>query len=670
MAGIIQQSGSAQIAFVKQREIRKAKINTLINKEVEESKKINTLPLEEQKKLNTSYNDILTQIHSIRDKHPLQNIVKGLEGIDDGIDSDLHDVGTRAKALRETYRDEKGIVSNRVAWEDGTVMTDKKVSPNHRSRIVRWKDGIINSRENFPQNKPFTSETPTWIEKDSKEISDTMEKAIRPSLTSPDLTTARKPSKIPVNMSDFEKKLDKTLSESPVADESRTVWPEKGIKQKEILYGNGLKESTTNWEKEGIKRREIFNQADDFYFSHTVKDSSLESYQLRQGDMYLEKNVNYDKGSSLWKYERPDKKLEHGFIRGEDGAGLSYTTMEDSSGRKYNSLITEDNIRSYNLTDNIQNKQAKMDLFPEGDFQANLSTPERGEKTIIHKNGVGTDRKINSAGEETNLSWFPDRKTMRYSKKYADGTENKCYFYGNKLTRQSLSYPDGNSYELLELPNNVIKKAYNYKNGTKESLTWFGDGEQRRTVSHKDGSFLTDMLYHGQIQRQGIKFADGSAYLYKNWGNDITQQCYCWPDKGLAHMSTEFEKDGIFEHKYIYSSGAYRREVEKKETEDGKAEKISSLLITKDPAMKSLFEGPLREHVFSPVNMVKFLKDPFRNPILTMDSHLWASVLLMQNRFKEELIKSAEKIQAINSGKEGQESNPLYMKLSFNISSG
>jgi hypothetical protein len=95
---------------------------------------------------------------------------------------------------------------------------------------------------------------------------------------------------------------------------------------------------------------------------------------------------------------------------------------------------------------------------------------------------------------------------------------------------------------MLELPENIIKRNVTYKNGVRESTTWFDTGDQRKTVRYPDNTLLSDVLYGQNMQKQGIKFSDGTCYLFKNWGNGITQHCFCCL-RAYAHLSTDFEYD-------------------------------------------------------------------------------------------------------------------------------
>lgn len=174
---------------------------------------------------------------------------------------------------------------------------------------------------------------------------------------------------------------------------------------------------------------------------------------------------------------------------------------------------------------------------------------------------------------------------------------------------------------MLELPNNVIKRNVNYKNGVRDSTTWFDTGEQRKTVRYPDNTLLSDVNYGQNMQKQGIKFPDGTCYLFKNWGNGITQQCFCWPQSRMAHLSTEFQHDGLFEDKTIYPDGSYRKEIKGKDWQ-------KSMNFSKDPLLERIYESNMQEILSSPLLGMKLRENPFHNPFLTLDPQLWAHAIL------------------------------------------
>jgi len=632
-----------------QKEIRKARINKLLNAEMEQAGKIGSMSLEDKKGINTFYNDVLTDIYSIRDKHPLQEIVKGLPG-EEGIDASLHELGPRKKALTENYRDKKGLTSKRILWKDGTVQNCKKIDENHRTSIVKNPDGTTESQEYYNKSgSPASTEIPRDIEDSICNLMEVPQK----SLTSGEKKTSP-------DMSDLEKKLDKNLSETQKVREKRTLWKPEGIKRKETLYENGLKETITKWEKNDIKQREIADANRSFCFSKTLTPGKTFT-SLDYKNESLEKNINHDNGTALWRYRGRDHYLEQCSLRSEEGKKIDCTLLEDKRGMRKISAASEEGVKSIKLEDLYNNKKVRLDTFSDGALQCRSSSPGMDRVTAVTEKGVGMDMKTTGEGE-TRLGWLPDKEVMAYSKKLPDGTTNKCHFYNNSSVTQQVSYPDGNSYKLIELPNKILQKTYNYNTGDSEALTWFEQGEQRRTVKYKDNTFLSDTIYGGNMQKQGIKFSDGTCYLYKNWGNGISQQCFCWPHAGLGHLTSRFEKDGISDKRLIFPDGSYR-----KETLWG--DRKSEMAFSGDPAVKNIYDGPLRDIISSPVLAVKFLENPFHNPLLTLDLQLWVHFLLAGAREGTDLIKAAEKVRKIKNAKSANPDLPVYLKVSFNLSS-
>jgi len=279
--------------------------------------------------------------------------------------------------------------------------------------------------------------------------------------------------------------------------------------------------------------------------------------------------------------------------------------------------------------------------------QIDYSSPSMTEKTIIHGTGRGINTKTNSDGEKVGLAWMPLNEVIAYKKEYADGTVNKCYYYDNKATRQMVSYGDGNSYDLLELPGEVTKKLYKYQDGTGEEVTVFEDNKTRRTVKYPDSSVLSEVSYGEDRFKLGMKYGDGTSYLCKNWGNGTTQQCFCWPGSGVARVTTGFDNDSIIERRTFYGDGSATVETKAENWE------TDSTKISEEVMNRNILESPLFDLIASPSVRKKLMEDPFHNPLLTIDTQLWAQIQLLQSHGKKALIKSIEKIHSLrNSGEQ------------------
>jgi hypothetical protein len=160
-----------------------------------------------------------------------------------------------------------------------------------------------------------------------------------------------------------------------------------------------------------------------------------------------------------------------------------------------------------------------------------------------------------------------------------------------------------------------------------------------------------------------MKYSDGTSYLCKNWGNGTTQQCFCWPDSGVARVTTGFENDSIIERKTLYGDGSSTAEIK---TADWESD------ITKIPEEvmnRNILESSLFDLIASPSVRMKLINDPFHNPLLTLDTQLWAQIMLLQSSGKKTLIKSIEKILSLKykdlpDQKEGSVClNPDYKNL-------
>jgi hypothetical protein len=595
------------------REIRKARVNKLINTEIEQSRTIGSMAVEEQKKLNSYYNDILSDIYNIRNNHSL-NQIDGLSE-EKTIDADLHDRGKRERSIKETYRDSNGINNTRRIWKDGTVEREKNINDKNRLNIVKWPDGVTECNNDFSVTPEKASQK--WIKDFFKKNTDVMDKSF---IIPGDIQDGGKKF-LPPNFTDFEKQLDTSISDSEKTGEKRTFWEKDSIKQRQRTCSNNLVETVTNWEHAGIKEKKISDQSGDFSFSRMIQKDSIESIKSRYKDTFIEKNTNYDNGSMVYKYKKGNNSLEYASILSEGGKRLNYTQLTDSLRGNKKSAVYSDDMRFIKLEEPFGNRKVSIIDFPEKNMEINYNAPGIERNTIIEKNGAGMDIKSIHGKGLFKTSWLPDREVLRYEKNSLDGLSNKCYFYKNNSVRNIVNHPGGNSYDLLELPNHVIKRNVNYKNGVRDSTTWFDTGEQRRTVRYPDNSLLVDLLYGQNMQKQGIKFPDGTCYLFKNWGNGVTQQCFCWPQNKMAHLSTEFEQDGLFENKTIYPDSSYKKEVKGKDWQ-------KSMNFSKDPLLERIYESNLQEILSSPLLGMKLRENPFHNPFLTLDPQLWAHAVI------------------------------------------
>ncbi|HPZ10034.1 MAG TPA: hypothetical protein PL110_18225, partial [Candidatus Eremiobacteraeota bacterium] len=563
------------------------------------------------------------------------------------IDGNLHDIGPAEKAYREIYRDKHGINITRIKWEDGTLQEEKKISDDHKIRFIKWQNEVVSSYETF-SNYPDDVILSSWI-KDY--FQDNL--SFREFSKSSD---SKKPSEVPgfsIDLLSFERKLYKTLSESKKVTEKRTYWIKDGIKQRECLYSPGIFEIVTNWTKTGIKEKRISDSSGDFRFSHVIRRDSFDSRVCQYKDICLEKSIDYEKNTLLWRYRRGDNLFEYCSLPSEDGNRMKYTKIiEEKTGNKRFALESDEGVKVVKLEE--PHKKLRHITFPGNNIEIQLIIPGIERNTVISGNGAGRDiRKEDGKGEIT-TSWLSDKEILIYSRKYPGGLTNKCYFYNNNITRQSVSHENGNSYELLQLPGNLIKRVITYKNGTRESVTWFPEGNQRRTVRYVDNSLLSDLICNnGTMQKQGIKFSDGTCYLYKKWGNGISQQCFCWPDSNIAHLSTEFESHGLFDNKTIYPDGSYIKEII---SERGKL----TMKFSRDPLLENIYESSLQEILNSPLTGMKLRENPFYNPLLTLDPQLWAHAILRcrgPEKTRHDYLSEEKKVLP-------------YMKMSFQFSFG
>ncbi len=626
------------------REIRKARVNKLINTEIERTGKIGSMTVEDQKKLNSYYNDVLSDIYNIRNNHSLN----GIGGLSEEktIDADLHDRGKREKSIKETYRDRNGIENTRRIWKDGTIEKEKQINDRERLNIVKWPGGVTECNRDFSASSQKTSQK--WI----KDFFDRHAAIADTSfMMAGSVQDGGKTFQLP-GFTDFEKQLDTSVSGSEKINEKRISWEKDSIKQRQRTCSNNLVETLTNWEKAGIKEKNISDLSGDFSFSRIIQNDSIETIKSHYKDISMEKNTDYNTGSMVYKYKKGNNYLEHVSIASEEGKRLNYTRITDSLRGIRKSAVTSPDMRLVKLEESFSKKKASIVDFPEKNMEINYNAPGLERNTIIEKNGAGKDISQIYGKGTTEISWLSDREVLRYEKTSPDGLSNKCYFYKNNAVRNIINHPSGNSCDMLELPENIIKRNVTYKNGVRESTTWFDTGEQRKTVRYPDNTLLSDVLYGQNMQKQGIKFSDGTCYLFKNWGNGITQQCFCWPQSKMAHLSTEFEYDGLYEDKTIYRDGSYRRDIRGKDWQ-------KSMNFSKDPLLERIYESSLQEILSSPLLGMKLRENPFHNPFLTLDPQLWAHAILKYGgagnmKYTPEIIDNIQKLP--------------YIKMNFNIS--
>jgi len=421
--------------------------------------------------------------------------------------------------------------------------------------------------------------------------------------------------KFPGDIWSIEKRLEKSFSEDNIVNENRTHRKKDGIRTRERLYSQGLVETVTNWEKSDIKQRTVSDLLERFHFSHTIKGNSIESKIITYDDIYMEDSRNYDTDSAILKYRGKNNFAVHYSLPSKNGNKIKCNTLNAENCSRI--MIDFGDGRTYfEVNEASGEKKARRTNFHDGSVQIEYKTPEIERKTVMDKNGGVIDISNNPEREEERISRESGKGMLCYSKKYADGTLNKCCYDGNKV-KQTVLYPGGNSYDLSILPGGVMKKDYNHQDGTKESVTFFEDGKNVRTVRYTDNSLLSEHSYPDDSYKLGMKYSDGTVYLCKGWNNGVSQQCFCWPENGMVRLVTEFEKDNMVERKTIYNNGSCVTEIE---SEKGKSQTVSS--------ETSLLKNALDKITSSPADMDKFLENPFRDPLLTEDLQLWVHILM------------------------------------------
>jgi len=578
-----------------------------------------------------------------------------------GLYDEMEPYFTRLALIKKQKLEEKNKSRGVIQEVSGIVVRDKvelsteqpairesKVMSDGRSKMTRLDENTLwcNKKFALPEGCKVQT-TPSWAKDYISNKTNNLEHSLSLATLSPSFELlARDSVEFPLDIHSITTRLNESISRDNIVEENRTSWKKEGIKRRERIYSQGLVETVTKWGKSDIKQTQIRDRAGTFDFSNITRGKSLESNIFNCGDLYIEESKNYDTDTNVWKYRGKNRFLVHCSFPGENGNRVKYTRLDEGNISRIG-IDYDDGRRHIEIHDPSAGKKASITTFDGMACQIDYSSPSMTEKTIIHGTGRGINTKTNSDGEKVGLAWMPLNEVIAYKKEYADGTVNKCYYYDNKATRQMVSYGDGNSYDLLELPGEVTKKLYKYQDGTGEEVTVFEDNKTRRTVKYPDSSVLSEVSYGEDRFKLGMKYGDGTSYLCKNWGNGTTQQCFCWPGSGVARVTTGFDNDSIIERRTFYGDGSATVETKAENWE------TDSTKISEEVMNRNILESPLFDLIASPSVRKKLMEDPFHNPLLTIDTQLWAQIQLLQSHGKKALIKSIEKIHSLrNSGEQ------------------
>ncbi|MEQ8173104.1 MAG: hypothetical protein ABRQ38_29740, partial [Candidatus Eremiobacterota bacterium] len=572
-----------------------------------------------------------------------------------GLYDEMEPYFTRLALIKKQRLEEKNKAKGVIQEVSGIVVKDR-VELSTETPAVRTGSKTANSRSTMKKldentlwcHRKFTlpedckiQTSPSWAKDYISNKTNNLEHSLSLATLSPSFEVLSGDTvELPLDLNSITERLNESISRDNVLEENRTSWKKEGIKRRERVYSQGLVETVTKWDKSDIKQKQIRDRAGTFDFSHITKGKSVESNIFNCGDLYIEESKNYDTDTHVWKYRGKNRFLVHCSFPGENGNRVKYTRLDEGNISRIG-IDYDDGRRHIEIQDPASEKKASITTFSGMSCQIDYSSPSMTDKTIIHGSGRGMNIKTNSDGEKVSLAWMPLNEVIAYKKEYTDGTVNKCYYYDNKATRQIVSYSDGNSYDLLELPGEVTKKMYKYNDGTGEEVTVFEDNKTRRTVKYNDSSVLSEVSYGEETFKLGMKYSDGTSYLCKNWGNGTTQQCFCWPGAGIARVTTGFNNDSVIERKTIYGDGSSTLEIKTENWESGVTK------IPEEVMNRNILESSLFNLIASPSVRMKLMEDPFHNPLLTLDTQLWAQIQLLQSHGKKALIKSIEKIHSL-----------------------